>query len=414
MSVLHSARRGPSHPARGRVQPVLILAAVVAVLALGAALYLYVRPRHAEPLPAQTQTTPPAKPAADTVQLSTEQVKEVSPGPVLQQSFAQRRDAIGIIDFDQDRQVQVFSPYQGRIAQVRVKAGDDVAQNQVLYTVLIPDLAQAASTLISTAGVLKAANETLARAQALYQAESIAQKELQQNQSDQQAADAAYRAARKSLLLFGLSESDIAQIEKERKIDIEMPVRSPMRGRVTARNAAPGLVVQPGAAPAPVTVSDLSKLWMVASVPESEIAAYRLGQKVSVSVAAYPKQSFNGQISYISDSSDPNTHRINLRAELVDAQHLLRPQMQATFRITVGESTQSPAVPENALARESDGSFSAWVSLADGHFQRRTVQPGMTQDGMVQILQGLKPGEQIARDKALFLSNLAVMGSSGN
>ena len=153
---------------------------------------------------------------------------------------------------------------------------------------------------------------------------------------------------------------------------------------------------------------------MVASVPESEIAAYRLGQKVSVNVAAYPKQSFNGQISYISDSSDPNTHRINLRAELVDAQHLLRPQMQATFRITVGVATQSPAVPENALARESDGSFSAWVSLADGHFQRRTVQPGMTQDGMVQILQGLKPGEQIARDKALFLSNLSVMGSSGN
>ena len=407
MSVLHSARRTPSQTARGRVQPVLILAAVVAVLALGAGLYLYLRPKHAEPIPVQTQATPPAKPAADSVQLSPEQVKEVSPGPVLEQSFAQRRDAIGIIDFDQDRQVQVFSPYQGRIAQVRVKAGDDVAQNQVLYTVLIPDLAQAASTLISTAGVLKAANETLARAQALYQAESIAQKELQQNQS-------AYRAARKSLLLFGLSESDIAQIEKERKIDIEMPVRSPMRGRVTARNAAPGLVVQPGAAPAPVTVSDLSKLWMVASVPESEIAAYRLGQKVSVSVAAYPKQSFNGQISYISDSSDPNTHRINLRAELVDAQHLLRPQMQATFRITVGESTQSPAVPENALARESDGSFSAWVSLADGHFQRRTVQPGMTQDGMVQILQGLKPGEQIARDKALFLSNLSVMGSSGN
>ena len=348
----------------------------------------------------------------DEIQITSQQAKEMLVGSVESRDFEQRRNASGIIDFNQDQTVQVFSPYQGRIGKVLVKAGDTATSNQVLYTVLVPDLAQAASALISTSGNLKTVNETLTRARSLYESQSIALKELQQNTSDQQAAEAAYRAARKTLGLFGLSEQDIDQIESQRKVDTEMSVRSPLNGRITARSATPGQLVQPGTAPAPVSVSNMQKLWMIASVPEAELDAFRVGQKVVVTVQAYPQTIFSGNIVYIGDAADPVTHRIALRAEIADLNHQLRPQMLASFQITLAAPQQSPAVPVNALAREGDGSFSVWVTDDGLRFKRRTVMVGMTQDGLAQVTKGLAAGEKIARDKALYLSNFYSMATN--
>ncbi|MBY0368032.1 MAG: efflux RND transporter periplasmic adaptor subunit [Burkholderiales bacterium] len=341
-----------------------------------------------------------------------DQVAEMKVGRVESRAFQARREAFGMIDFDQDHAVQVFSPYQGRIGRVLARAGDEVRKGQLLYTVQIPDLAQAASTLIAAAGNLQASTKTLERAEGLAAGQSIPQRELQQNIADQQAAEGAYRAARKTLGLFGLNSADIDEMEKTRRVETEMEVRSPLAGRVVARAAAEGLLVQPGAGAPPFLVADMRKLWMVASVPESELGGYRVGQKVSMSVSAYPARRFTGTLSYIGDVSDPASHRISLRAEVADPNHLLRPQMLAQFSIEIQAATEAPAVPETALARESDGSFSAWVARDAQSFTRRKVVTGLTQDGWVQIVDGLKPGERIARERALFLSNLAQMAQN--
>lgn len=391
---------------RGR--PLRIAAVVIAVIAVGSLMFLRRSdgPKAAPPTPAAVLLN------GETVRLDAAQVTELKVGPVETKSFQARREALGLIDFDQDHAVQVFSPYQGRISRVLVRAGDEVRKGQVLYTVQIPDLAQAASTLISTAGTLQVTTETLKRAQGLAAGQSIPQKELQQNVADQQAADGAYRAARKTLGLFGLSSGDIDEIQKSRRVDTEMAVRSPMAGRVVARSAAEGLLVQPGAGNPPIMVADMRKLWMVASVPESELGSYHLGQKVNVTVPAYPGKRFMGNLAYIGDVADPASHRISLRAEVADAAHLLRPQMLAQFTIELQAATEGPAVPEKALAREGDGSTSAWVTQDSQSFTRRKVVTGLTQDGWVQVVEGLKPGERIAKDRALFLSNLVQMAQN--
>ena len=361
-----------------------------------------------------TEIVKPSAPQAvrigtDEIQLTKEQLPELNVGPVASQSFESRRDAIGIIDFNQDKAVQVFSPYQGRIGSMLVRAGEDVTRGQVLYTVQIPDIASAASTLISTTGTLKVSNQTLQRAQALYETQSISLKELQQNTADQQAADAAYRAARKTLALFGLTDKDIEDIGAQRKVDTEMQVRSPFAGRVTARAGAVGQLVQPGSGTPPIVVADLQTLWMVANVPEAELAGYSIGQIVIVKVAAYPEMTFTGKINYISDSADPTTHRITVRAEVPNGKRLLKPQMLANFNITVGAPVDSIAVPANAVAREGDGSISVWVTQDGSRFKRREVKVGLFQNGKVQVISGLNAGEKIARDKALFLSNLYLI-----
>lgn len=388
--------------------------AVAALLLLGALVWL-LRGGHeqaAAPAPGTAPGTAArhGKVAQDTVQIGGEQVAALDIGPVGERSFSNQRKAIGNIDFNQDKTVPVFTAYQGRIASVLVKAGDDVKAGQTLYTVNVPDIAQAATALISSAATLRNANETLRRARVLAGDNSIPQKELQQNESDQLSAEANYNAARKSLRLFGLSDGDVARIERDHAIDIEMPVRSPIAGRVTSRLAQVGLLVQPGNAPAPVTVSDMRTLWMMANVPESELALYKIGQPVSVRVQAYPDKTYAGRVSYVGDSVDANSRRLVVRADISDPAHELRPQMLADFSITVAAPVTGVAVPATAVVRESDGSNVVWVAgdadARSARLVRRKVELGRTEGGQVQITDGLRAGERIARTNALFLSNL--------
>lgn len=349
------------------------------------------------------------------VRIAPDQAAALDVGPAEQKVFSNVRQTLGNIDFNQDRTIPVYTTYQGRIGRVLVKAGDDVKAGQVLYTVNLPDIAQAASTLISTAGALRASNETLRRAQVLAQENSIPQKELGQNRSDQQAAEAAYNASRKTLGLFGLSAAEIAGIERDHRIDVEMPVKSPIAGRITARVAQIGLLVQPGTAPAPITVADMRTLWMVANVPESDFGLYRLGQPVSVRVQAWPGKTFSGTVSYVGDAVDANTRRLVVRANVVDNGHLLRPQMLAEFRVTVAAPDSSMALPEAAVVRESSGVTAVWIATpgdATGpRFTRRTVTTGLSEGGTVQINSGLNTGERVVRKNALFLSNLYEVGA---
>lgn len=347
---------------------------------------------------------------ADVVRIAPNQAAALDVGAPQEHQFENLRRAIGIIDFNQDRTTRVYSAQQGRIVQVMVKAGDDVKAGQTLYTVAVPEMAQAASTLISAAGTLRSANETLRRAEALAQENSIPQKELQQAQTDQQAAQAAYDAARQGLRLFELTDADIARIERERQVGKEVAVKSPIAGRITARAAQPGLLVQAGSDPAPVTVSDLRTLWMVAHVPESDFSYYRVGQPVQVRVQAWPGKVFTGKVSYVGDSVDADSRRLVVRAEVSDPQRELRPQMTADFNITVAAPQTSVAVPAEAVVREGNGADVVWIaSDSDEHgprFTRRKVTRGQTEGGLVQITEGLKGGEHIARHNALFLSSL--------
>lgn len=349
--------------------------------------------------------------SGNTVSITDLQAKQVKIVPTQTYDFVSQNEAVGYIDFNQDNTVQVFTPYQGRVRQVYVKAGDDVNKGQALFSIDSPDLVTAESTLISTAGVMGLTTKVLERTRKMLEVQSAAQKDVDQATSDQQAAEASFRAARDAVRIFGKSESDIEKILGSRKVDGELVVTSPQRGRVTARNVAPGLLLQPGTAPAPVTVSDLSTVWMVASVSEYDLPKLRLGQQVNVAVMAYPGQKFQGKINNIGVGIDPATHRVTVRSEIKDPQHILHPQMLATYRIRVGEPVHSVAVPSNGIVRESDGAMTVFVTQDGRNFVRRTVKLGMEQEGMVQIQEGVVAGEKIASDGAIFLSNLLALQS---
>lgn len=366
--------------------------------------------RHA--MRAETEDETVSGPDRNSIDLSDSQLAAVKVEPVEERDFPVEKPAVGSIDFDEEMAVQVFTPYQGRIIALYASLGDDVKKGQTLFTVDSPDLLQAESTLISAAGVMDLTTRNLARLRELYKTLAVSQHDVEQATSDQQTAEGNLRAARDEVRIFGKSDAEIDRIVAQRTADPTLVVTSPIDGRVTARDAAPGLLVQPGSAPAPYTVANIDVMWMLAQVPESDSPTFRVGQEVQVTLDAFPGRTFDGKISAIGATVDPNTRRVLVRSEIKDPQHELRSGMFANFVIRVGQPVRSPAVPLSGVVREGDGTQTVWVTADRRRFTKRTVKIGIQHDDYRQILQGLQAGELSATEGAIFLSNMLAIAQT--
>ncbi len=340
------------------------------------------------------------------VDLSPSQVNSIKCQPVGSYVFPVEKEAVGSIGLADDLSVDVFPNYQGKLIKALAELGDQVNKGQPLYTIDSPDLIQAESTLIGAAATLELTSKELTRAKALNGTNGVSERELEQAISDQQTAEGALMAARDAVRVFGKSDAEIDQIVASRKIDPVLVVLSPIAGEVTAFNAPPGLFVQPGNAPAPYSVANVTVKWMLADVPESDVPSFHPGQPVEVKVTAYPAHVFKGRIAKVYETVDPNTHRETVRSEISDPRNELRPGMLATFTIGVQKPIEATAIPANGVVRESDGTMTAWVTTDRRHFEQRVIQTGLRNGGQVEVLGGLQRGELVVTDNAVFLSNM--------
>jgi len=352
--------------------------------------------------------------------LSDAQLLAVKVEPVEEREFLIANEAIGSIDFDEDMETQVFTPYQGKIIALFAAVGDDVKKGQKLFTIDSPDLLAAESNLIAAAGVLELTTRNLARLRELYKTLAVSQHDLEQGISDQQTAEGNLRAERDSVRIFGKSEAEIDKIVADRLADPTLVVPSPIDGRIVQRNAAPGLFVQPGNPPPPYIVADADTMWMLANVVENDSPAFRVGQPAKVSLSAFPGRVFDGTITTIGAMVDPNTRRVLVRSEISDPHHELRSGMFGIFTISIAATVRSPAVPLTGVVREADGTQTVWVTADRRRFTKRKViigvsvlkpaavddNPNLPREGYRQILQGLQVGELVATDGAIYLDNM--------
>ncbi len=347
------------------------------------------------------------------VDLTEKQAGTLKIAPVGPRDFVIVKTAVGTIDFNENLLVQVFSQYPGKILKAFYNLGDEVKQGDVLFTIDSPDLLQAESNLLASSGVLELQKRTLARVTMLLKTGGSAQKDVDQSTSDEQTAEGNFKAARNAVRIFGKTDDEVDQILAQRKVDSTLLVPSPISGKIVTRNAAPGFLTQPGTPPAPFQVADLSTMWMLANVIETDVPAYKVGQEVEVKVPAYPGKVFKGHVTTVGSMIDPNTRRQLVRSEIDDPDHLLRSGMYASFVIRVGDPVSSLAVPAEGVVREGDGTMTVWVTGDSRRFTKRTVKTGLQQDGWTQIVEGLQPGETVVTDGAVFLSNKLLLGDAG-
>lgn len=354
-----------------------------------------------------------ASSAAPVLTLNDKQLGTIKIAPVGKHIFPVEMDAVGSIDFNENMSVQVFAPYQGKIISAFAQVGDEVAKGKPLFTIDSPDLVQAESTLIAAAATFDQANRALIRDQKLYDTQGtggISEANLDLAVSAKLGAEGALKASRDAVRVFGKSESDIDAIVAKRQIDPALVVNSPITGRITARNAQPGLLEQPGDPPPPYSIADISTMWMLANIPEIDSSTTKVGQEVKVSVMAHPGELYDGKITTIGATIDPNLHTLLVRSEVQDPRHELRPGMFANFVIRTGDAVNAIAVPVDGVVREGDGTMTVWVTTDRHRFTQRQVRIGQERDGYDQILGGLGQGDLVVTEGAIFLDNMLTAG----
>ena len=284
------------------------------------------------------------------------------------------------------------------------------------------DLITAVATLKTARAQLNLAQTNEKRQHALYQAQGGALKDWQQSQVDLataegnvHSAEIALGAVRNRLRILGKTDQDIDAIQAAPgavSFSPEALILAPIDGVVTQRQIGPGqnIVSQSNGGSTPVfAIGDVSKVWLLANAREADARLIHIGDPVAVRVPAYPGRIFNAHISFVAPSIDPTTHRLPVRAEVENPDFVLKPEMLASFRITTGDATVSPAVPISALVYEAE-TVHVWVANeADKTIAIREVKIGRISDGMVQVLVGLKPGEHVVTAGSLFLDR-AVTG----
>lgn len=177
-------------------------------------------------------------------------------------------------------------------------------------------------------------------------------------------------------------------------------VTAPFSGWVSLRNISPGAVVNAGTEIA--TISDLSAIKLDFAVPETMLSAIRPGQTIEARAAAYPDQPFRGQIANIDPVIDPNSRAVTVRARLPNPDQKLKPGMLLTVAIETAPRL-SLSVPELAVVGEGDNRFV--YAVVNGTAKRTQVRTGVRSNGRVEILQGLRPGQQVVTEGVVKLAD---------
>jgi len=390
----------PARQTRISLIGAVAVAAVVLVIWLGGR--FFTKPEEAAPAPA----SPPG-----TFRPTAQQLKTFTVEPVASHTFISEDLTEGKIGVNGDRTTPVYSPYSGRIVRVIAGLGDLVKAGAPLATVEAAEFVQAQNDLGTAAAQVRIARITEARKKALYEAKGGSLQDWQQSQSDLASAEAAIAAVRNRLRIFGKTDADIDALQSSHTASPTAAITAPISGIVVDRQVGPGQFLQAGSGTPVFTIADPSSVWLLANVRETDAGQVHTGQTVEVRVPAYPQRTFKARVTYVAALLDPVTHRIPVRAELDNADRALKPEMFASFKILTSGESASPGVPAAAVVYEGDSAH-VWVLSADGLLSYRSIRTGRTNDGLVEVLEGLKPGETIVTKGGLFIDQAATPAAS--
>jgi cobalt-zinc-cadmium efflux system membrane fusion protein len=376
--------------------------------------------------PSGPARTAPSEEARGTFRPTKEQWLGFKIEPVGLVSFRPEQVTEGSIAIDDDLTTPVFSQHSGRVIKLIAKLGDHVEAGAPLFEIQATEFVQAQNDLITALANLQTARSQLAQAQTnekrahdLYLAQGGALKDWQQAQTDLitsqntvRADEIALAAVRNRLRILGKSDKEIASLEAQptQKLDPVTIVTAPIGGTITQRQIGLGQYINSmavGASSPVYTIGNLSTVWLIANVRETDAPLMHVGEPVEVHVLAFPGRVFKAKISWVAPSIDSNTHRLSVRADVENHQGELKPGMFANFSIITGEAASAPAVPQRAIVYEGDAAR-VWVAEDDGTIAARSIRTGRIADGMVEILAGVSAGEKVVTSGALFIDRAAA------
>ena len=305
--------------------------------------------------------------------------------PVSQKEIKRNLTLPAVVEADPARLVKILPPLAGRITQLNVQLGQRVEQHQPLAVLDSPDLQTAYADY--GRGRVQLANSQLNRdrLRSLGARGGIAEKDIQQAETDFLTAEAEYQRAEARLRQIGV---DPEATETSRILTMLAPIS----GSVIDLTVAPGAYWNDPTAPL-MTLADLSSVWVTANVPEKDASRVAQGQSVDVILTAYQSETFKGQVLFVSDVLDADTRRVKVRIAFENPGTRLKPGMFANATFFAPKQV-APTVPASALVLKDDTN-QVFVEVAPWTFEARPVEIGFQQDAQVMIRSGLRAGDRV-------------------
>jgi cobalt-zinc-cadmium efflux system membrane fusion protein len=299
----------------------------------------------------------------------------------------------GTVNPDVSRNVPVISIASGRVLEIHARLGDAVTKGQLLLRVQSVDISGAFSDYRQAVADVVLSRAQLARSKALLEAGAMAQKDYEVAVDADEKAKVTVETTEEHLRVLGADKDHPTAI---------VDVFAPISGVITDQQVTQASGTQGLASPNPFTISDLSQVWILCDVFENDLKTVEMGQFADVRLNAYPDRVFRARISNIGPILDPNIRTAKVRLEMENS-GLMRIGMFATATFHGADKQISAIVPSTAILHLHDRD---WVYLPGGgkSFQRAEVSGGLTLPNNMQVVSGIKPGDQVVKD-ALVLEN---------
>jgi len=321
---------------------------------------------------------------------------------VARSPFRRTVEATGTVAFDQNRATQVLAPISGPVARIAVELGARVARGQALATVASPDFAADVSALRKTEALAKNARRVADLDRELWKNDAIARRDMEQAETDAVAAEADRDAALQQLRSLGVDEKTVKELLDNRPaLGAGGAIRSPIAGTVVEKLITPGQLLQAGTTPC-FTVADLSTVWVMANIFETDLPFVAAGDaaEVQAGAAAAPLQ---GKVDYISAVVDPTTRAIAVRVVVPNPGGVLKRDLYVRVAIRSRREATGLLVPVSAVLRDDENLPFVFVANPDGTFGRRRLDIGARVGDRQEIRNGLTAGEQVVVEGGLFL-----------
>jgi membrane fusion protein, heavy metal efflux system len=311
---------------------------------------------------------------------------------VLQQEVPETLDLAAKVEPDPTKIVRIFPPASGRVVAIEVKPGDHVRRRQTVAVLSSSDVASAQSDFAKAKIEADRATRAMGRQKVLFEHGAAAEKDYLDARAQADAARAELARSGQRLELLNVSPS----VATDR-----VSLASPSGGVVLDVSAAPGEFSKSLESANPlITIADLNTVWIVGDVFEKDVTKIGRGEHVTVTLQAYPGRQWMGHIDSISGALDPATRTLKVRIILSNSDQRLKPEMFGVIHVNAS-THQALVVPAAAIIREGNAA-TVFVKNA-GKPEQRTVTVGQTLNGNVEVLTGLRAGDEIAADGAELL-----------
>jgi cobalt-zinc-cadmium efflux system membrane fusion protein len=303
----------------------------------------------------------------------------------------------GAVSYNAFNTTPVITQVGGPVSRLLAVPGQRVTKGQSLLEVSSPDYSLLFASYLKARDTFRVADKNYDRAKDLYAHHAIAERDLLSAESDRIQAQADLNASLLGLKILGIPKPE----DLEQSPTSEIPLYAPIGGEVVERDVAPGQLLQAGVTQAFI-ISDMSSVWVLANIYQSDLADVKVGDQVTVQTDSYP-DAFHGKISFISPALDPNTRTLQARIVVDNPGEKLKNNMYVTATVNAGSTRNAIAVPDAAVLRDDENQPFVYMATGSNQFGRRPVDIGPSQGGRTQITKGLAPGEKVVGNGAVFL-----------